>query len=270
MPFANTENINRFNLATKKTQFFDYRPGTHLVRILSASALRVETHWIHGANIKCLGEDCPICKNNLKLIMADSKNFRSSPDYIPAKKTFLVNVLDKTPVKICPVCGHANKAEAGKFSVLCMACFKKDNTETLLAVVQPVELNEVRVLSRGVEFFDQLNSLELSVLDEAKNPIPLNTYDIGINVTGKGKDMKPFVVPYPHLHDPVVVKEDDLYDLDSVTIKVTAEEMLDLQRGVSLKDIFTARGKQENDVDKDMSNSAYAEVAKRAQELFPE
>jgi hypothetical protein len=99
---------------------------------------------------------------------------------------------------------------------------------------------KVKVLSRGVTLFDQFDAINNAVLDESGERVGLTGYDITLVISGVGKEKT--ITPITGQTTPApVVDEALLYDLDNVTIKLTATELVDLMRGVSLKDIFSAR-----------------------------
>lgn len=231
MPFADTTTPVRFQI--KKTQFLPLTGGNYTVRILDQAAICLYTHYINKATVECLGEECPICSNNQRLILENPKDFRDVPGYSSRTRRYLVNVLDKTLVKKCPKCGTDNY-DLSAAGTTCYSC-----SELLVSVV-PEPSNTVKILAKGVQVFDQLNSIDMSILNDNGEPIGLTNYDLVLRVTGSGN--KRIVTPIPMSGsvepvDPGLEK----FDLAKVTIKLTPEEMLDLQRGVSLRDLFAAR-----------------------------
>ena len=231
MPFADTTTAVRFQ--NKKTQFLPLTGGNYTIRILDTEALCLYTHYINKATVECLGEGCPICSNNQRLILENPKDFRDVPGYSPRTRRYLVNVLDKTPVKKCPKCGIDNY-DLTPAGTTCVGCSE------LLVSVLPAVSNTVKILAKGVQVFDQLNSIDLSILNAQGEPVGLTNYDLVLRVTGSGN--KRIVTPIPMSGsnepvDPTLEK----YELAKITIKLTPEEMLDLQRGVSLRDLFAAR-----------------------------
>jgi hypothetical protein len=231
MPFADTTSPVRFQ--NKKVQFLPLIGGNYTIRILDSEALCLYTHYINKVTVECLGEECPICSNNQRLIMENPKDFRNVQGYAPRTRRYLVNVLDKTMVKKCPKCGLDNY-DISATGNSCIGC-----SEMIISVV-PEPSNTVKILAKGVQVFDQLNSIDLSILNDKGEPLGLTNYDLVLRVTGTGN--KKIVTPIPmssnvELVDPNLEK----YELAKITIKLTPEEMLDLQRGVSLRDLFAAR-----------------------------
>lgn len=214
----------------RKTLFVDLN-STATVRILANGYLSVDTHYVNRATVQCLGEDCPICSNNKILIMQYPETFREEAKYSPKRTVNLVNVLDKTPVKVCQDCGTENKAVPGV--VACSKC-------THIVTTDATPSNKVKVLSKGNTLFDQLDAINNAILDPDGERVGLTRYDITFVVSGAGKQKVITPIAGQITGDPVYNTE-DLFDLENVTIKLSPSEMMDLQGGVSLKDIFAAR-----------------------------
>src|SRR5689334_8544117 len=114
MPFADIEiKFNNFkgDQKFKKTEYMAVTNGVHTVRILQEQAKTKPTHFFNATKttVLCLGDDCPICANNKKLIMQFPDNFRDQLGYNKVNYRFFVNVLDKTPAKVCTKCGKEYK-----------------------------------------------------------------------------------------------------------------------------------------------------------------
>lgn len=217
---------------TKKTEFVNLN-STAVVRVLSNSYHTVETHYINKATVACLGEDCPVCATNKTIILQNPETFREDPRYFPKRKVCMVNVLDKTPVKTCPNCS----AESGAQAQVCAKC------NAILSAVQAAPSNKVKVLSRGVTLFEHLGAISNAILDGSGEKLGLTAYDITLMVAGTGKEKTITPIPGTPSAEPLLESGKDLdsYDLDKVVISLTPPEMLDLQRGVSLRDLFAAR-----------------------------
>ena len=216
----------------KKTKFLDLK-GTATVRILTTEATEITSHFVNAskATVRCLDEECPICANNKVLIMQYPDNFRDEAKYSPKRIVYLVNVLDKTPVRLCE-CGVENRVSQNPGPQACK-CGK-----ILTEDAKPS--NTIKVLSRGVTLFDQLDAINNAILDDKGERVGLTRFDITFVVSGEGKTK--VITPIAgQVSEPVEFNEEDLYDLENVTIKLTPTEMVDLQGGVSLKDIFAAR-----------------------------
>jgi len=200
----------------KKTEFIDLKPGQHIIRIITTSPVVHDTHFVKGYTIKCIGEGCPICVNNKKIIAENQENFRNVPGYNGRRQVAYVNVLDKTVAKVCPSCNAA------------------------LVQVEAKPLNKVKVLSKGKTFFDQLDFIDASILDEAtQTPIGVANMDLSVLVMANSKSA-PTVAPTTN-YAPIEYKEEDLFDLEKAIIVLNSEEINDLLRGNRLADILAAR-----------------------------
>jgi hypothetical protein len=227
-PFGTPREKPVFESNIKKTVFLDMN-GTSTVRALSTEKFEVQTHWINRATVLCLGEECPVCASNKMLIMQFPDTFREESKYSPRRTVCMVNVLDRTSVRTCE-CGLEYRATPG--AVTCK-CGK-------IVTAEAAPSNKVKVLSRGVTLFDQFDAINNAILDAKGERIGLTGYDITLVISGAGKEK--VITPIAGQASPMpAYNEEDLFDLDTVTIKLTPTEMVDLMRGVSLKDIFAAR-----------------------------
>lgn len=245
----------------KKVEFVDLSQGQHIVRFLddSSSTFTVDTHFVNNCTVVCLGEDCPICKNNHEIYVRLGKDSSKDPSYHPRRQVFYWNVYDMTPVKICE-CGVENKKVGMNWLPTCKKCGK-----VLTAMEQP--LNKVKVLNKGVELARMMDGYEASILDRERNPISPLTYDFMLMV---GSDKKPMPVPQPQNIYTIELPEGSKYDLKTIPVKLNAEEMRSIMRGVSIRDIFAGR-KAESAIDKEMENKASeisAELDDSINELF--
>jgi hypothetical protein len=215
----------------KKTLFLDMN-NTSTVRILTKDKFELDTHYINRATVQCLGEECPICANNKALIMQFPETFRDEAKYSSRRTICMANVLDKTMVRVCPKCQTEYHAAPSSPPTTCRC------GEILAGA--PAPSMKVKVLSRGTVLFDQLDAINNAILDTTGEKVGLTSYDITfvISGTGKGKITTPIA---GQITAPLAVDEKELYDLENVTLRLTPSEMVDLQRGVSLKDIFAAR-----------------------------
>lgn len=227
-----TEKKPFFKQDFKRTQFLDLS-STAVIRVLSNDRLVVYTHWINRTPIVCLGDECPVCSSNKILRMQYPETFKEESKYSPRRTTKLVNVLDKTPTRVCPNCDAENRA--GSSAGTASAC--KKCGQILTGDAQP--LRKVKVLSRGVELFDDLDTIYNAVLDEKGEKVGLTKFDITLAVSS-GAKKAPTPIPGA-VGEEEVVNPEDLYNLEDATIKLEVEEILDFQRGVSLRDIFAAR-----------------------------
>jgi len=220
----------------RRTEFIDLSPGSHILRILTEKAVVHDTHYIRGATIKCLGDECPICNNNTRLRAENpsEKNISTIPGFVTRRQVAYLNVLDRTPTKVCAKCQAEVKKVNGLFPGSCPKC------NASLAEVKAAPLNKVKVLSKGKQFFEQLDFHNATVLDEeTQTPIGIQNFDL--NVLAMGGKTAPVASPLPEKNDVVTVPEDQLFDLEKAIIVLKVNEIQDLLRGVNLSDIFAAR-----------------------------
>jgi hypothetical protein len=98
----------------------------------------------------------------------------------------------------------------------------------------------VKVLSKGPQVFDVLFALNDAVLNDQYEKVGITNFDITLITTGSGKDTKVTPIPHPEKNEPTP-EGLELNDLSKVVIKLDPSEMMDLQHGASLRDIFAAR-----------------------------
>jgi len=244
MAFVNEKEREVTESKFRKTNWISLPSGTtSSIRILDEIATDAYYHYIGRYSVKCLGNDCPICASNREIYMAEPKTFRDNTSYIPRRTRYFANVFDKTLAKKCESCGTDVKDVT---LVICPKC------QTSIATVAPQPINEVRVLSKGPQLFeDQLSVLDASVLGMDGELLGINNFDINLVIRGTGKDTVTTAIPNVASTAPVVLKEDDeLYDLSEALITLQPSEMLELVSGVSLRDIFVARGAEESKPEK--------------------
>ncbi len=228
--FGHTTERKQFTSDFKKTQFLDLN-STAVIRVLSKDRFVTATHWLNRVQVLCLEDGCPICTNNKLLRMQYPDTYKEETRYSPKRTVKLINVLDKTLTKVCPNCLTENRVTG-----TATAC-KKCNQ---ILTNEAAPLRKVKVLSRGVELFDQLDSIHNAVLDSSGEKIGITKYDITLVVSNRGKNK--VITPIGgQVGEEEVVNPDELYDLSISTLKLEPAEMVDFQRGVSLRDIFAAR-----------------------------
>lgn len=260
MSFIDREvKFNKGSSNYKRTEFMTLTNGAHTIRVLDEQAKTVPTHFFNNskATVLCLEDNCPICENNKRLISQFPNNFREQSAYNKINYRFFVNVFDKTPAKVCTKCGKEWKNLA---QTVC-SCGE------VLPEAKP--LNKVKVLSKGLTLRDDLGSVEKAILDESGTPIGLTNYDVTLMVTAAGtRDAKITPVPRTDSTQPVDLGEQEKFDLEKATIVLEPSEMLDLQRGISLKDIFASRKKEEVTFDPVASQDELDKVNDAVNKLF--
>jgi hypothetical protein len=217
--------------AKKKLEFLNLVPGNTVIRILDEDYVSVESHFINRVSIACLGDECPICKNNRKTIMENPETFRDISGYSPKSTRYFLNVMDKTPARICPQCGKEVKQNIPT----CPGC------NTVIQAVPQLPLNKVKILSKGKQLFEQFIAMEQTIVDEQGNKRGLQNFDITLSVAGAGKTATCTAIFTGAIGTPVTVTPEDKFDLEKAIVRLNVEEIHDLQSGVSLSDIFKAR-----------------------------
>lgn len=260
MPFKIPEYAPRKSF--EKVTFLRLTPGNHLVRLIQnpEDSLVVYTHYVMNKfTIECPGDGCPVCENNKKLVFEHKEDFRNQKGWSQRTTRYLLNVLDRTLVKTCPSCQAEVKPSGalGKFPNNCPEC------NAFVTEVKAMTCNKVKILGFGVKLAGDLNAIEKSICDPTGEPIGLTKFDIVLSVDGKAKTA-PTPIPVTTNNDVVTVPEDMLQDTSNATIKLNPEEILELLRGVTLKDIFKARG---NKVESSNGNEFFNEDKASTEDL---
>jgi hypothetical protein len=237
MLFEGVEERSKESQNFVRTPIMYTTEGNHIVRFIKDSNLVLNSHYVKGKyTIRCLGDDCPVCNNNRKIIAQEPKNFRNIPGYSSRSLKYIYNIIDKTNVKVCPKCETENKRAGSDFPAKCTAC------DTFITEVKPTPSNKVKLFVFGQDLASKLSGVEQTYLDKDQNPIGIDKFDTILHVSGTGKDKKTTPIPYtgPELLT-IEVKPDMLLDPEKGIITLTVQEVNDLLRGVALKDIFLAR-----------------------------
>jgi len=251
----------------KRTEYVKITAGVPLkVRILDKKAIHVTKHYIPSQRISilCLGEEvCPICQSNSKLMRENpGLQPRQIKGFIPRQNRYMVNVLNRTMVKLTPS-ENVVYASSGAFPS------HHADTGELLLEIEAQPLNHVQVLERGPTLFAQLNSINDAVTDEAGNPLGLDKFDVTITATGSGRRMTTNIIPHPDQNEELTVPDEDRYTLETLGIQLTPDEILSLLRGVSLRDIFeTRRVGEEIETLTDTEGKVSEDVKENIESLF--
>jgi hypothetical protein len=234
MPFKNTESQSR---AYSKAQFLRLVQGQHTIRILDKEVEPIDTHFLlQKYTIACLGEECPVCDNNQRLMMQNPNDFRNQEGWYPRSKRWLLNVLDRSMVKICPnaECQNAVKKEGAAFPAACPVC------GTFVTAAPVVPYNKVLIMSCGVTLAEQLNMIEQATVGDDGSPLGWTNFDITLMVSGVGR--KKQITPIPtRTFDVVEIPADARQDTSQAVVRLSAAEIIDLLKMVPLKDIYNAR-----------------------------
>lgn len=216
----------------KKTQFLELKDGTEsTVRILDPHEVKHYTHYMGWVYVQCLGEDCPICLNNKKIMYEHPEDYRDVRGWTPRRDRYYINVLDRTQTKVCVKCETENSATAE----LCSGC------GAVLGAAKPLE--KVKVLSGSSKLFEDLKVLSKTVRDENDERVDIRTYDWLLITRGQKREKVTNVSPryFPNKAGLLEVPAEELYDLQNAVIHLDADEMMDVFNGHSLKDVFAIR-----------------------------
>lgn len=247
-------------LLYRKIKYLKLDEGEHTIRILDSREERSYTHYMGFAYVRCLGDECPICQNNKKILFEHPTDYSSVKGWLPRRDRYYINVMDRTPTKVCEKC----KTEAGVNLTLCPACSSP--------LGQAAPLNEIKVLSGSKDLFADLKVLSNTVRDENDVRIDIRTYDWLVIVRGKGREKAITVSPkyLPNKAGFLDFNQEDLYNLQEALVTLTPSEMLDVANGAALKDIFALRraSKKSQDVEAELSGAVSDEIAAAAESLF--
>lgn len=244
MPFSEEPKMRSYDETRKRTstQYVKFTEDYRVVlRVLDTHARTVWKHWIAEANggrgmmANCPNTPqnriCPVCKQLDALSNDDPRKIERK-----AKRRFVVNVIDRTPVTVCNSC---NNVSSGKTCQNCKADLKKNDF---------VPLNKVKILEGGPELFNKtLNAVE-KIQEEDFN-VDITGYDITFTTTGKLRDRKIAALPQQPselsddvLLDPETGEQQKVYDLELLSEPSTVEEIEAMMRGATLDEINAIRG----------------------------
>lgn len=200
---------------------------------VSASTHSVWKHWIpqarysenspsRGVMIMCPGYDvCPICQRNKEL------NDRDHPDYIGASRKIVVNVLDWTLTKVCPLCESEN-GDVGK----CAFC-DSDLREV------DFEPPKVKLLERGKPLFIQMSDHAEEAIGPDGEPLDWTQILFKIKVSEDKRHTTPIMLP-PNEVD-YRDYEDKFITYDEAYARLTPVEIGALLSGGSMSEVFKGR-----------------------------
>ena len=220
----------------KKTEYMRLDQGVHTVRILD-SATEYFIHYVRRAYVECLDEECPVCENNQKIRFENPKNYSDVSGYSTRSGRYVFNVLDKTPVKVCPQCASENKVplDTTSFSPTCTSC------GTFITEVVPAPSNKVKILSVGVEVASMLDGYDKTITNTEGDIVGINNFDIVFNVRGVSRNKKSTPIPALQNMGAIEFNKEDLFDHGSSLAQLNLEEVHNLLKGVTLRDIYLAR-----------------------------
>lgn len=269
--FPKTEEFQTFE-RPKYLTFIEGKPS--IVRILDIQAHNKKIHWINRQRISvlCLGDTCPICASNAKIRKENPKNFRNIKGYIPYQNRYMVNVLDRTLVKIDEETGDEYQAIKGEFPSV-----TTDGNRSL-ANVQEVPSNAIKILERGRTLFEQLLALHMETgeFDDDESLISggVTSFDIKFVTMGEGRDKVVSPIALTQNADDVtpVMEENDLHThvLSTVGLQLSPTEMEQTAyANVPLSDIFAQR-RAEEETDSEGEIKTLSDASEAVKALFNE
>lgn len=232
MPFAIRE-YTKSNF--QKAEFLRFDPGLHIVRFLETAddALLTTSHFVVTKtgqfSVVCLGDDCPLCLMNRKIFLEHPKDFNKQPGYFGKSDRYTINVLDRTPAKVCPKCNAENFAVNDIYPTVCNSC------KTLIATVEANPLNKIKLLQLSRTSAVQINDVEKSA------KVPITSFDIAFSVSVPGGKKVVTPIPIKENNDVIKLDKKDFLDKSQGIFRLTASEIVDALKGISLRDIFAAR-----------------------------
>ncbi len=269
--FPKTEEFQTFE-RPKYLTFVEGKPS--IVRILDVQAYHKKVHWINRQRISvlCLGDVCPICANNAKIRKENPKNFRNVKGYLPYQNRYMINVLDRTPVKIDEETSEEYQSFKGEFPSV-----TSDGNRSL-ANVQEVPSNTIKILERGRTLFEQLLALHMETgeFDDEENLTSggLSSFDIKFVTMGEGRDKVVSPIPITPNNDDVapILEENDLHKhvLSTVGLQLSPAEMDQVAyANVPLSDIFAQR-RAEDTTDSESEVRTLSDASEAVKALFKE
>lgn len=247
----------------RRTEFLELVDGgERTIRILDKMETKHYTHYMGWAYIKCLGDECPICQNNRKILYEHPTDYRDVKGWNARRDRYYINVLDRTKSKVCPKCDTVSVAEAD----LCSAC------GTVLGEAKP--LDKVVVLSGSAKLFEDLKVLSRTIKDENEERVDIRAYDWLMLTRGKKQEKVTTPSPryFPSKAGLIDLHEgQELFDLENAVVTLTPEEMLEVSNGTSLKDVFAMRRtlKKADAIDRELSGKVREDLKASLDEIFP-
>jgi len=231
------------------------------VRVLDKMPYMAYKHYIPSASISvlCLGEECPICQRNTELIKNNpGVKYMNIKGLIPRQERYLVNVLNRTPVKVTSAGSIVYPNLEGEFPT-------SAESESLVGI-EAKPLNQVEVLERGYELFSNLQILHKTTRNAANELVGLTNFDIVLIYPGGKKSPQANATAFM---DEVNVPPESMYTLSAMGIQLTSAEMLKALSGVRLKDIFAARRESDtiSDAEKTLEDAS-ADVKSSVADIF--
>lgn len=199
--FAEIDDKSTGSPKFRKIEYLKLDAGQYKIRILQTPAVKKYAHFLNFNSVECLGEGCPICENNRRILYENPENYRDVKGWSPKRERFWVNVLNKTGENPVVQVLSGSPTLFGDFKVMSLAT-RTDEDEVV-----------------DIRAYDWLLNVTGSGRDREVTPVP----------------------QYRGKNEPVSLDGLELFDLSNCLPQVTAEEAVDFLNGTSLKDIFTLR-----------------------------
>ena len=257
----------------KKTAFYKLEPGKHRFRVVSHAVQKL-VHFLNNVSFECPGEeDCPVCLRNAEILAkaGGDKQKAKEQGWKPYNTNYYINIVSRNPVKIHPESeGYENPPFAyGENGEVFWPPVCKKTAKPLTEVPVTVS-NKVYVLRGSPALFwkNYQNPQAVTFNDLYKKFGGAIPCDVQItSIQKENSTIKTFILEaLENETEPVDVNEEDLFDLENITIKLTSEEIVSILAGVSLRDIFAAR-KAEGNFVADVTPEEKAELVTTAQSL---
>lgn len=216
-----------------------------IIRVLDAKPVVSWSHFVpkkhsafpnansgKGMSFICPGISiCPICEWNKQQKAKEDK----PKNLLGSRKVFTFNVLDRTPVVVCPSCGAEYYESSTGFPEECSS----DGCGTSLVDVEPQPRNKIQIFQKGVMVLNQFISFEEEFGD-------INSYDIKLDTRGTADQSNTICVPKPAVEldlEEVLGKDwqDQLYNIPE---RVKPMDVSNIERILGGEDYYSVFKKE--------------------------
>lgn len=248
-----SEEARSYSDTAKRTsaEYAKFTPQYRTVlRVLDAKAKTVWKHYIQAANGgRGMGAVCPNVEAGLNVCPIEAKYASLPKDNEDrkannARRKFVVNVLDRTPVTTCNTCqattpAAVNIATGVKQCVSCQADLKGHDFKPL---------NKIKIMEQGPRLFnEQLNTIaDMQKADIGKD---ITEYDITFTTQGAGREKRITAIPQEPkalekdaFIDPETGEEQKRFDLDILAEPASVEVIELMLEGATIDQINAVRG----------------------------
>jgi hypothetical protein len=125
-----------------------------------------------GMSFMCPGPSvCPICKYN----KGEKERDLKSKLVMNPRRVYSFNVVDRTPVVVCPACQTEHFETKAGFPEDC----SNTSCGASLVDVKPISRNKIQIMQKGKKIIDQLDAFDSEFGDITKFDIKLETMGTG-------------------------------------------------------------------------------------------